>query len=122
MAHYLDNLLFRVLFFGENIMSHNTPVANRSLMNIAVVNESNYETKISDDFILIRAKSNCNITLPEGVIGKKIVIKSELTDSQYKYNIIPKPNNTIDMMPQYEFTLPLESISVIFVENNWNIV
>lgn len=94
----------------------------KSLINIAIINETSYAAKLSDEFILIRTKGDTTISLPEGIIGKKYIIKNENPEMNGIYTIKPANGNTIDSMESYEFSLPLESITIIFVENNWNIV
>lgn len=102
-------------------MSHNTPTKAKSLINIAVINEPTYDSKISDEFILIKTKGSVVINLPEGINGKKITIKNGSEDS-HAITVKPYTGETIDTMGMYEFSLPLESISLIFVEKNWFIV
>lgn len=106
--------------YKEDPMSHIPH--KKSLINISIINEPSYTAKLVDDFILIRTKGDTTITLPEGIMGKKFIIKNENTEMNGIYTIKPANGNTIDSMGSYEFSLPLESITLIFVENNWNIV
>lgn len=102
-------------------MSHNIPQKIRSLLNIIIVQESSYDAQPTDDFILIRTANDAIINLPKGIIGKQLTIKNDSIES-YKYTIKPLPENTIEKSDCYIFTQPLESISLIFVEDNWSIV
>lgn len=103
-------------------MSHNVPTKTHSLLNIVIIQESSYDVQIIDDFILVRAASDATINLPKGIIGKEIKIKNDTVDTAYTYTIKPMEGNTIEKMDSYTFTQPLESISLIFVEDNWSII
>jgi hypothetical protein len=83
---------------------------------------TNYNAKVTDEYIGVSSSSSVTITLPLGVDGQVYTIKDEYGRDGGKITVQPQSGQTIDGKSTYVITNDYQSINVVFRAGKWWII
>ena len=83
---------------------------------------TNYNAKVTDEYIGVSSSSSVTITLPLGVDGQVYTIKDEYGRDGGKITVQPQSGQTIDGKSTYVISNDYQSINVVFRTGKWWII